>query len=740
MRKTTTVPQLVGSFVDSLKDVDQDKFKYDLVDVPVCDQNHFRSFRFRERDQDQRIFVGVDCETTMDIGQKPISIQIAQRVGPHEWEALYIKNGKSKGCQDIKTFEIQGEKINVVVKQTPNDEWGQLINNLLSDPQVTLCFFNILFDLPLIYPEIEPAKTEKLDQYFYFRTRKQPVYIQRLPERRVLIQQKEFEFFDTQTVSGILYDETSLAGASDRILNLRKLPADYGSIHYAVWDAVLTSMLGEKLDQQLRTMKMNIRPDHVRSSATFSKYLLTAMGIKRPHFENGEIYPHWESYFGGKIETHPEYTKQTIRGPLVYADISGQYAQSMKQTQIYDLLTCQGIMVTKKKDFDQDQLMRPNPLNARICVKAKLENAVVPVKTTSVNLYPTTKGTGFYMLPDLWSAKLLNPDCKIEILEVHHPEAIGGRQKLRSQHGLDPYNLVDDLIQKRRTSKDLDQDQFYKAVINTMYGITAEGTTGAYDKMGAFGNPVVASTITSYARYLLTIGEAKLIELGGVPYYIHTDSLFMDNEFYPQVKKELFKHKIDLTVKGRGNSLLTISAGKYGLYQDRNGKKVAKDQHGSYLASLHGLTRPIKMIGKNFISTMFKNWTHAFQCYDQGLDPMNYQHFEGVKYKRIESVSVQTVHSYKTIKNEFIKAGLDPDLVRLGMFYFVSWTADGTRIITPTVEKADQLGEQTLELSIKKHFISNDNKYNYREGKRWEMDLDAERRQTVHRFEYMTDD
>lgn len=727
------------------KPLENDLLPGKLVKIPVSEQTRNRVFSYKKPEPGRRVFVGVDTETEFQLGQKAETMQVAMRTGPHEWEAYYIKNSKNY-CphkQEEEQFIIQGETINVTKMEMPSNLWKDLLNNLLKDPLVTLSFFNIFFDIPLIY-NVEPSKDEKLKDYWFFFT-DQAIRLKRLPNHRSMILQSKFQFLDTQTVAKVLLDESSLMGASKAAMNKIKLPFDPENIKYAVWDAVLTAWLAEELDNKIKSMGMDIRPDLIRSPATFPKYLLSSMGIRRPRFETPDIAPWWHGFFGGKIETNPEYTKTPIIGDLVYSDISGQYAQAFRDTQAYKFMICEKIEVKTDTDPDTEKLLKPDPKNAHIMAKANIKNAIVPVKTDRVNLFPEATGTGLYMLPDLWAAKLLSPESKIEIIEAYIPTAIGA-QNLENKHNLNPYDLPRDII-KRRAESTGPQNQFYKNTINTMYGITAEGsasnTKNKYKKMGVFGNPIVASTITAYGRYLVASGERYLKDHGSQAYYVHTDSFFIDAEHFNGLQKHLKEnHGAGLTIKGRGESLLTISAGKYGLFQDKKGDRAAVDKDGNKHLSNHGFNEPFQLPGqKRFFELMAKNWGQAFKCYAAGEDPRAWPHFHGSEYKKIKTANVQSVHSYNQIRNKFENSGLDPDLVRCGMFFFIGYRAEqgGTPGIFPTYEMAAENSEVSLAFFIRNHFSQDDQKYNYDKKRPWRVDLNA-KKETKERQDYFTVD
>ncbi len=693
---------------------------FQLVDVPVAKQGNNRIFSY-VRDTEERNYIGVDTETTRQIGQTPLSLQVAQYLGNNKFKALYVRNKKARKDRQRKTYKIQGYRVEVQVMDGPAQHWDSILNNLLKVPDNTLAFFNMLFDVPILYRTVP---SEKFDGYWYFKARRH-ISLRRIPGKRTMILQGPFDFLDTQTLSKVLFGEHSLAGAASRILNLAKLDEEAdGEIKYAVWDACLTSLLAFRLTEYLNAMNLNIRPDYVRSGGTFSKYLLADMGVRRPRFTNRDIYPFWRAFYGGKIESHPEYTKVPIEGDIIYADIQGQYAQAMEDANIMQFMTCEKIGVETLPG--NDKYMVPDKRNACMAAKVEVDNAILPVKTVSKNLFPICKGEDIYMLPDIWAAKNLSL-CDIEILEVYKPKAIG-RQKVEPRHNLNPYTLVSDLIEQRKRAIDENRahdNKFYKNVINTLYGLAVEGSTYKSDRMGVYANPVVASTITSYGRWLQSVGERFIRDHGRDVYYTHTDSFFMDKDLFKPLQEHMKTVGTTLTAKGTGKALIVVASQKYALFQDKKATKIARDPSNKFLFTLHGITDPPLLLHQRFYNLLGRNYMKAFHCFKEGESPWEYE-FEGMDNILARQQSISTVNQYRLVQEMFKKEQI-PQNVRAGMFFFKSYAADGTLLITPSLEMAHQVGEKTIELLLRKHFGGDDEKYNYKKKERWQINLNKNR-------------
>lgn len=129
-----------------------------------------------------------------------------------------------------------------------------------------------------------------------------------------------------------------------------------------------------------------------------------------------------------------------------------------------------------------------------------------------------------------------------------------------------PLNSLESLAVRYKAT-----EQNLKYVMNSGYGVTAEGLSKGY--IGKFQVPAVATLITACARYLSNSAEILYVINGGKPIYTDTDSLpALASEETHQTVFNYFKETIPLNEErkyGKITSFHVLGKKKYGFINDK---------------------------------------------------------------------------------------------------------------------------------------------------------------------------
>lgn len=256
-----------------------------------------------------------------------------------------------------------------------------------------------------------------------------------------------------------------------------------------------------------------------------------------------------KSYVGGRCEV---FRVGRYKERMTYIDVNSLYPYCMKNFMYPNPMS--ELKYVKHDDID----------NGVIHAKVKVSETYIPVLPLYYNnklCFPTGTFTGVWTLPEYTYA--LKHGMK--------PLKIYGAYTWKDEIDLFS-DYVDDMYANRMNAKTPAEKQFYKIVMNGLYGKFAEKNSimkfvpldeGTFrdpifagrsiveeEYLPAHAHVILSSYVTSYARIILHSTMQHLTDIGCKVYYCDTDSIIFsgNHKGYIQDSKKLGEWKIEYNI------------------------------------------------------------------------------------------------------------------------------------------------------------------------------------------------
>lgn len=274
-----------------------------------------------------------------------------------------------------------------------------------------------------------------------------------------------------------------------------------------------------------------------------------------------------DSYCGGRVEAFfiGKYKGNNIK----YYDINSLYPYVMKNYLYPNPFS--PVKVFKSKNINN------GVIDCLIDIPVDNYIGLLPVRYDRLT-FPVGNVRGVFTLPEIINAE--NNGCRI--LKVFKSIEYANVVDLFSEY-------IDDFYEKRLKSKTKADNNFNKLTMNSLYGKFAERNiiihykhisenTEPYkqiindyavieESLPAFhNNVVIASYVTSYARYELYKYLRYIYDNGGILLYCDTDSVIYDGKFDLPVGKNLGQMKLEDKLKW-----INILGNKMYCYENKSG-------------------------------------------------------------------------------------------------------------------------------------------------------------------------
>jgi len=518
-------------------------------------------------------------------------------------------------------------------------------------------------------------------------------------------------------------------------------------IEYNLNDVESTYLAFREIEKYKNVIGLKELPlEECYSGASIGKHIYKELGILpfreiNPDVEDEEFGLQMGALYAGRVEA--AYRHIPVKCEVL--DFTSMYPSVVVLTGLWDYMISSGyekVEATEdiKKFIDEvtmEDLQKPETWKnligiVKICPNGDFlptrtgydessgEKTVAIQKVFSDLVFP-------YHLMDAIASKMITGKSP-EIVEGYYYYPKEPQETLRPTNVLgfeiDPLkeNLYKFLVEKRAelktTAKSLEENdpekenllakaQALKIISNgTSYGIYIEentekkeswfsvntggyeyGSHGRTENEGKHFNPLIGVSITAGSRLLLTLAQAKAIQLGYPHYYTDTDSLFVNpeivkplmayfNEFNPYTNiHELLKLEDDKLKNRYGEKVkriegedgllyptqytLIISSKRYVVYaKDKNGEPDIDAMEGK----LHGLghiSRFLNGLESKEDNRKVKNWTNWIWrdiiLYLTGKVDDEYIEMKYNHYYEISKMSIRTPHVYHNFR--FINRG-----------------------------------------------------------------------------------
>jgi len=279
------------------------------------------------------------------------------------------------------------------------------------------------------------------------------------------------------------------------------------------------------------------------------------------------------SYYGGRVEAFyiGYYQSKNIK----YYDVNSLYPYVMKNYTYPNPFS--RVIVGKNENINN------GIIDCLVDIPVDNYVGLLPVRDKKL-LFPVGSIRGCWAMPELINA--VNNGCKI--LKIY--------KSIEYETVIDLFSgYINDMYKKRLQAKIPSDNYFYKILMNSLYGKFAQRDIYTRyvhvsenkepfkkilydyavleDSIPAFhNNVVVASYVTSYARYELYNYMKQIIDKGGKLLYCDTDSIIYDGNFDLLTSKNLGDMKLEYKIDN-----ITILGNKMYCFQDKN-----KDYHYVY--------------------------------------------------------------------------------------------------------------------------------------------------------------
>jgi hypothetical protein len=343
---------------------------------------------------------------------------------------------------------------------------------------------------------------------------------------------------------------------------------------YCIRDAEIAQIAGSFISDKFREYNIRFAPTVASCAMQIFLKHYDSVGLMKLSESNGVVPPKCAhaSYYGGRVEAFR--IGERIEGNIRYYDINSLYPFVMRRFRYPNIMA--------KAHRRTDLNFKVGFVACNITVPLGLDIGPLPTKIKDRLTFPVGTFDGVWCMPEIINAIKMGSVVN-KVYWAYSYERVC--YLFRS--------YIDDMYRKRQDSTTKADNKFYKVLMNSLYGKFGQKVrltsyvpvceltdltgmmVGDYIQhveqiLGSHERYIVASYVTSYARYILFSWMMKVKDAGGELLYCDTDSIIYRGGNELPTSPELGAMKLEAEI-----DWITIRGNKYYEYGTTDGQIVS---------------------------------------------------------------------------------------------------------------------------------------------------------------------